>query len=203
MYERHLHLLWTRIRRIRPWYFLVLAVVSTAVCVLALRANNQHMIKLRQAVYNADKNNTGIQQPLKALQSYVTTHMNTDLSAGNTSVYPPIQLKYTYDRLVQLQQQQLQQQNTSVYSEAQAHCEALNHTDFSGHNRVPCIEQYVESHGGKAAPAIPEALYEFSFASPKWSPDLAGWAMAVAGLSGLFFAITFAAGRWARHRRNR
>ena len=171
-------------RWIKPWYFLILAIVSGVVCVFALRANNQHMIKLRDAVYKADKQNTDIQKPLKALQAYVTTHMNTNLSTGSTSVYPPIQLMYTYDRLVQAQKQQLQQQNASLYTEAQNYCEALNHTDFSGHNRVPCIEQYVETHGGKSAAAIPEALYEFSFASPVWSPDLAGWAMVLAALSG-------------------
>jgi hypothetical protein len=168
--------------------------------VFALRANNQHMIKLRDAVYSADKNNTDVVKPLKALQAYVTSHMNTNLSAGN-SVYPPIQLKYTYDRLVQAQSQQSGQSNTEIYSQAQTYCEALNNTDFSGHNRVPCIEQYVQTHGGTSQPqqAIPDALYKFSFVTPAWSPDLAGWSMIVAALSGFLFVVSFAVNRWIRN----
>lgn len=200
MDKRYLHHLRTWFRRISPWYFLVLALVSGTVCVFALRDNNKHMVRLRDAVYAADKQGTGVKKPLQDLQAYVTTHMNTDLSAGNTSVYPPIQLKYTYDRLVKAQKDQLLKANKGLYSQAQAHCEALNHVDFSGHNRVPCIEQYVLDHGnkGKRAPAIPDALYKFSFASPSWSPDLAGWSMALAALSGLLFVITFAGRRLLR-----
>src|SRR5438309_954520 len=106
MNKRHLHHIWTRLRYVKPWYFLALAILSGVVCVFALRANNEHMIKLRQAVYDADKDNTDIQKPLRDLQAYVTTHMNADLSTGQATVYPPIQLKYTYQRLVQSQNSQ-------------------------------------------------------------------------------------------------
>lgn len=190
-----------KLRWIKPWYFLVLCAISTVICVFALRANNQHMIVLRDAVYKADKDNADIQKPLQALQAYVTRHMNTDLNTGKSTVYPPIQLKYTYDRLVQAQTDKLTQANAGLYSEAQAHCEAQNSSDFSGRNRVPCIEQYVQSHTTEPLATIPDALYKFSFTTPRWSPDMAGWSMAAAILSGLLFVITFAAGRLSRHRR--
>ncbi len=202
MNKRHLHHLWTKVRWIKPWYFLVLAIISTVICVFALRANNQHMIVLRDAVYTADKDNTDVQAPLKALQAYVTSHMNTDLNTGKSTVYPPIQLKYTYDRLVQAQTDQLAKANTDIYSQAQAHCEAQNSTDVSGRNRVPCIEQYVQSHTTQPLPSIPDALYKFSFVTPRWSSDLAGWSMVVAILSGLLFIITFIA-RWVLRRSSR
>jgi hypothetical protein len=151
------------------------------VSVFALRENNLHMVKLRDAVYAADKNDGDVQGALTNLQRYVTAHMNTNLSSGNTSVYPPIQLKYTYDRL---RAANLQASNASVYNDAQKYCEAQNSTDFSGRNRVPCIEQYVESHGVQPKP-IPDAMYKFDFISPIWSPDLAGWSL----LAALLFAI--------------
>lgn len=202
MNKRYLHHLWTQVRRIKPWYFLVLALISGAVCVMALRANNEHMIKLRDAVFKADQNNADVQKPLAQLQAYVTTHMNTNLSAGRNPVYPPIQLQHTYERLAQSQTQQLlEQSNSQLYSQAQSYCEGLNHTDFSGHNRVPCIEQYVQSHGGQqsqTAPAIPKELYEFSFVSPRWSPDLAGWSMLVAIVSVLLAFVTFVVRHWLR-----
>lgn len=195
MNKRKLHHLWTKLRWIQPWYFLILALVSGIICIFALRANNEHMAVLRDAVYAADKNNTDMQAPLRELQAYVTTHMNTDLSGGNSNIYPPIQLKYTYDRLTQAAAaDRLKQSNSSLYNEAQHYCEAQNSVDFSGRNRVPCIEQYVQSHGGvqsPEAPKIPDSLYKFAFVSPRWSPDLAGWSMLVSLLSALAFVVTF------------
>lgn len=195
MNKRYLHHVWTRLRAIKPWYFLVIAVISTVVCVFALRANNQHMVKLRSAVYAADQNNTDVNGALRALQAYVTAHMNTNLSSGPNAVYPPIQLKYTYDRLVQAQE--TGQNGDQLYTAAQAYCEQQDSTDFSGHNRVPCIEQYVQSHGGTQTPVnIPPSLYEFSFISPRWSPDLAGWSLLAAALAWVLFLATFIIARW-------
>lgn len=197
MNKRRLHHFYARFRRVKPVYFLALALVSAAVCVLALRANNQHMIKLRDAVYAADKNNADIQKPLKDLQAYVTRHMNTDLSAANTTVYPPIQLKYTYDRLVAAQSTAAAAANTDLYTAAQRYCEQQNSQDFSGRNRVPCIQQYVQQHDTRLAP-IPDALYKFAFVSPRWSPDLAGLSLVVAFLSGVSGLVTLGVQFWLR-----
>lgn len=174
--------------QIRPWVFLTVAVVSGIVCVFSLRANNQHMVKLREAVYAADRDNTDVQSALKSLQIYVTSHMNTSLSSG-TTVYPPIQLKNTYDRLVKAQTDEVALNNTQLYSEAQANCELQNSTDFSGRNRVPCIEEYVQAHSVDKTASIPDSLYKFSFISPTWSPDLAGFSMAIAVFSMLVFGL--------------
>jgi hypothetical protein len=179
-------------RAIKPWYFLGLAVASGVICILALRANNQHMIRLREAVYTADRQNTDVQAPLKNLQAYVTSHMNTNLSAGPNAVYPPIQLKYTYERLQIAASDKYTKANAGLYNEAQKACEAQNSTDFSGRNRVPCIEQYVQSHNTAKPPVIPDALYKFAFVSPRWSPDLAGWSVALTLLILLVFAASSA-----------
>ena len=180
---------------IKPQYFLAIFIVSSVVCVGALRANNQQMIKLRDAVYSADKNNTDTKQPLKELQNYVTTHMNTNLSSGPSAPYPPIQLKYTYERLVKANGKAVSDANNKIYSEAQKSCEQQNSTDFSGRNRVPCIEQYVNAHRSEMPPVISDSLYKFSFLSPKWSPDLAGWSLVVAVSSLLLFIGTVAYNR--------
>jgi hypothetical protein len=195
MNKRHLHHTWTKLRRVKPWYLLSLAVISTVVCVFALRANNEHMVKLRSAVYAADKQNTDIAGALQNLQAYVTAHMNTNLDSGQTTVYPPIQLKYTYERLVTAQNT-ASLSGSQLYSQAQHYCEGLNSTDFSGRNRVPCIEQYVQSHGGGQPSSVPDALYKFDFVSPKWSPDLAGWSLLVAIVCWLLFAISLVVKLW-------
>jgi hypothetical protein len=152
------------------------------------------MTILRDAVYSADQKNGDVQGSLRDLQAYVTTHMNANPSAG-VSIYPPIQLKYTYERLRGAQEEALKKTNSSLYNDAQHYCEAQNSTDFSGRNRVPCIENYVQTHSSTQAPvlpAIPDALYKFAFVSPRWSSDLAGWSLVVTLLSSLAFVTTFA-----------
>jgi hypothetical protein len=182
---------------IRPLYFLILALISGVICVAALRANNQHMSQLREEVYAADKDNGDVKTALQELQSFVTTHMNTNLSTG-TSVYPPIQLKYTYERLQQAQNAQLGA-DSDIYTQAQKYCEAQNSVDFSGRNRVPCIEQYVSAHKSGQPQNIPEDLYKFSFATPLWAPDIAGFSLIATIIFGLLFVLSLAV-RWFNKR---
>jgi hypothetical protein len=183
-----------RLMHINPMYILVLAAVLGVVCVFSLRANNEHMAQLRSDVYQADRSGGNVQQALDNLQAYVTAHMNTNLDSGTGSVYPPIQLEYTYLRLVKQENQNAYAANAGLYTAAQNYCQQLDPTDFSGHNRVPCIEQYVSAHGS-SVPTVPAALYEFDFLSPAWSPDVAGWSLLATVLclvaAALLFAIQF------------
>lgn len=163
-------------RHIPTWVFLLLFIASATVSVYSLRHNNETMVKLREAVYAADKNNGDVSGSLNNLRRYVYGHMNTNLSSGGNAIKPPIQLKYTYERLQAEEQKKAASNNTQVYTDAQAYCQAQNSTDFSGRNRVPCVQDYVTTHGGQAV-SIPAALYQFDFISPTWSPDIAGWSL--------------------------
>lgn len=192
--KRQLHHMWTKFRTVKPWYFLAATIIFGTVAIASLRSNNQHMVNLRSAVYAADKSGGDIKAALNSLRSYVNGHMNTSLATPD-GVYPPIQLKYTYDRLVTAESSRVNAINTQVYTQAQHYCEQQDSVDFSGHNRVPCITQYVSSHGAKSTP-IPDSLYKFSFASPQWSPDLAGWTLVFAVLSLVLFVISWLTDRW-------
>lgn len=201
MNKRYLHHTWTRFRRIKPWYFLILAIISGVICVFALRANNQHMLELREAVYAADKNSGDTETALQNLRAYVTTHMNTNLSAGENAVYPPIQLKYTYERLVKAHSEATGQQNQKIYTDAQRHCEQQNPAGFGGGGRIPCIQQYVQSHTVvSSTESVPDALYKFSFVTPKWSPDLAGWSLVATILLFAAFVISLITRLWFKHK---
>lgn len=180
MDKKFWHYIWTsKVRPIKVWYLVALTVLSGLICVFALRDNYKRMDELRQKVYTADQQNGDLVTALQDLQLYVTNHMNTDLAKDSNSVYPPIQLKYTYERLQAAAQEKAAASNTQLYSDAQAHCESQNATDFSGRNRVPCIEQYVTERGGAKAEPVPDDMYKFSFATPKWSPDLAGISLVI------------------------
>jgi hypothetical protein len=198
MNKRYLHHIWTRIRPIKTGYLLALFVVSAVICVFALRSNNLTMLKLRDQVYTADRDNGNVEGALEQLRSYVGAHMNTSLTTDNDSVYPPIQLKYTYQRLVAAAQAQNDSAGSQLYTQAEDYCQSLNSDNYSGRSRVPCVENYVSTHGS-SAPAIPASLYEFDFVSPFWSPDLAGWSLLVALLFLVLTVLRFALGYWFKH----
>jgi hypothetical protein len=172
------------------WVFLILFILSSIICISSLRHNNLTMVKLRSAVYAADKNNGDINTALNNLRKYVYGHMNTDLASGGNSIKPPIQLKYTYERLQVTEQKRVDEANTNVYTQAQVYCQQQNSTDFSGRNRVPCVTDYVTTHGQKAN-IVPVALYEYDFVSPVWSPDLAGFSLILSVIFLLAFLASF------------
>lgn len=167
--------------KLPTWLLLAVFLASLSVSVYSLRSNNSEMIKLRNAVYEADKASSGISGALNNLRNYVYAHMNTNLSSGGNAIKPPIQLKYTYERLQAAEQQRIDTANSNVYTAAQSYCQALNPDSFSGRTRVPCVQDYVSTHGVQAG-KIPAELYQFDFISPTWSPDLAGWSLAATTL---------------------
>jgi hypothetical protein len=145
------------------------------------------MVKLRDAVYVADKDNKDINAALNNLRTYVYGHMNTNLTSGNNNIKPPIQLKYTYQRLVDAQQNAVQAANQQIYTDAELYCQSINNA-FFGTTRVPCVQNYVANHPIKVANInIPAGLYQFDFVSPSWSPDLAGWSL----VASLIFLLGF------------
>lgn len=170
--------------------FLVIFVLSSLTFVLAMRGNNQQMVELRNAVYEADKNDKDVSGAVNNLRRHVYGHMNTDLSSGGNSIKPPIQLKYSYERLQQAEKQRVDAVNEKIYTDAQSYCERLNPASFSGGARVPCVEEYVSRNGAKPN-IVPAGLYQFDFISPSWSPDLAGWSLILMIMSFLAFVASF------------
>lgn len=200
MDKKYWHYIWiTRIRPIKITYLIALTLMSGIIWAGAMRHNNQVMGQLREEVYSADKNDGNVVLALQNLQKHVTSHMNTNLVRSDNPVYPPIQLQYTYQRLQDAAKQKAATANAALYSQAQAYCERANATDFSGRNRVPCIEKYVSENGGAKPTPIPDSMYKFNFASPRWSPDLAGFSLIIAILFAALTILRFVVG-WALKR---
>jgi hypothetical protein len=195
MNKRHLHYLWRIYRRASPWYFLATFLVFGVISLVALRHNNEEMIRLRNSVYTADKNDGNVEAALRNLRTYIYAHMNTSLASGPNAVHPPIQLKYTYERLEQAQEAVLGQGNSELYQTAQAYCEGQSSGE--GSEVIACIQQYATDHGAQLAPVSP-SLYEFDFVSARWSPDLAGWSLVFTALSAIGFLITAPYHWWAK-----
>lgn len=177
------------------WTLLAVSSTFFILSAFSLRTNNQNMIKLRDNVFVADEQNGDVEAALKDLRQYVYSHMNTDLAAGDNAIRPPIQLKYRYERLVEAERARNGGGSGDIYGEAQGFCEQTQPSGFSGRNRIECIRQYVDENGGADAEdvSIPDDLYKFDFASPRWSPDLAGWSLVLGSLFLVIFILRFIA----------
>jgi preprotein translocase subunit SecF len=158
--------------------FFILFIICALVCVMALRHNNETMVKLRQQIYAADQSGNGVDEALNKLRAYVYSHMNTDLKTGNGSIKEPIQLKYTYERAQQAESARIKAINDSIRPSAESACNAQHPVDTQ--TLTNCVQDYISKHGGQREQPVPPALYQFDFVSPTWSPDLAGFSMIAA-----------------------
>jgi len=195
MFKRPLHTIKTKISDLSLVILIVLFALSLGVSIYALRSNNQTMSTLRQAVYVADTNNTGIEQALSNLRQYVYSHMNTNLRAGSNSSQAPIQLVGSFNRAVAAEQARIAALGTAnkVYIEAQAACE---NPKVVLTVRAQCVQDYVAAHGS-GVPQLqlpPKDTYSFDFISPIWSPDLAGWSLVATALLGVIIIARLLAG---------
>lgn len=137
--------------------------------------NSKEAKKRYDELIAIDQSGGDVETALTRLREFIYAHMNTTIGSP-TGVYPPIQLKGTYDRLVAAEQAKLQASSATIYSDAQAECERRFPGAFFGGPRIPCITEYVSSHG-VILKDIPDGLYKFDFVSPRWSPDVAGWSL--------------------------
>lgn len=188
-----------RLKDVRYTYFIVIFIVAAGLFVYASRQNNLRAIYLRDRLMQVDKDNGDVSAALNDLREFTYGHMNANLSGGPNGIYPPIQLKYTYERLVAAENARVNSANSQLYTEAQAHCEAQV-TSRVTINRVPCIQEYLSTHGTIQMHQVPDALYKFDFASPVWSPDLAGWSVVVAAVALIALISRVVLELWLRHR---
>lgn len=187
--------MWHRIQDISLLGIIVALIISAGISIFALRANNLKMTKLRQAVYVADEKGINIEPALRDLRAFVYGHMNTNLRAGSSSSEPPIQLVNRFNKAVAAEQARVAAQNnsTKVYADAQAQCERASLPLTA---RAQCIQDYVSTHGN-GVPQLnlpPKEFYTFDFASPFWSPDLAGWSLVVTVALFVLLLLRLAAG---------
>ena len=187
---------WHRYRIISVLVIVAGLIISVGVCIYALRQNNLTMTRLRTAVYAADESNGDIETALNNLRVFVYGHMNTNLKSGNSNE-PPIQLVYSFNRAVAAEQARVTALGgaNQVYVEAQKQCET---SSVPLTVRAQCIQDYVATHAVNV-PQLnlpPKEVYTFDFASPSWSPDVAGWSMLAAIGFALLLVIRLVSGNF-------
>lgn len=175
------------------WLWCSVALLLGTISVFELRTNNLRAVELRNQVLVVDKANGDVEKALRDLRGFVYSHMNANLSSG-TSVYPPVQLKYRYDRLVAAEKARIPGEMAKVYADAPNACAGQ-----SGAARAQCLEAYITSHTVTERP-INEDLYKFDFVAPVWSPDKAGITMVLAGLAATMGLMSIIIQQWMKGR---
>ncbi len=162
--------------------FGILTILSVVMFISGMISNGNNAVKRFNALNAVDQAGGDVETALNELRSYIYSHMNTEIGGPN-GIYPPIQLKGTYENLVAIEEARVKDVNDLLYPEAQAFCEANGNQGFSGRNRTECIAEYIEKNGTKIK-EIEEDYYKYDFVAPRWSPDLAGYSLIASILFG-------------------
>jgi hypothetical protein len=168
-----------QLQRIKTWQLLILLILMAFIAATFLRLNNIGMIQRRDAVLAADKaSDTGaIQSRLYDLQRYASSHMNADTS----SFYLEHQYRRDAQKAVDAASS-IGNPNGNINAKAEAVCRP-QYTVWSP-AYVQCFTDELSKYSPSPDPAqnvtLPStSLYRYSFASPLWSPDFAGFSVLV------------------------
>lgn len=174
MNKRKLHHYWTKIRGVKTWQLVILALISGWSSIYGLRQNSINLEPKVQAVIAADEKGEGIEEAVNQLGYYVTHHMNAELPR-------PLQLEKSYNRAVEKAYDNALESlhSGSLLNEAKEVCSKLGVIVSPG---PQCIQDYLDKNWnpdrGSLVVDYPDpALFTYQFASPAWSPDLAGWSI--------------------------
>lgn len=197
--KRKLNYDYKRLKHIKLKYLLFLAVFFLVLGIIGLRQNYSHMVKLRTAVAIADEQNGNVELALRDLRQFVYNHMNTNISSGNVSIKPPVQLKYRYERLTKAEEARVSKFNESVKQRGEQICGKKFPAGGFNSPRVACVAEYVRVNSIKDNP-VPSDLYKFDFISPSWSPDLAGISLLLSLVFISALIVRLGLGLWYRSR---
>lgn len=142
------------------------------------------MVELRDAVIAADKSGKGVEQAIEDLNSHIFKHMNT-------TTIRPIELVNTYNRQAQaIIKAASKKSSRDVYKEAAASCEQRGVPLTS---IAECTAQYALSNNKDVSPKeveLPDKnLFIYSFVSPRWTPDLAGWSVLITAVITIILVV--------------
>jgi hypothetical protein len=173
--KQRMHHWLTVLGRVKTWLLIVLLVFLGAASAFFLRQNNLQMIELKNLVKKADEDNKDIDKALLNLQHYVANHMNTDLGGG-------VALQNTYERAYTAVVQAAAHSsnpNAAIYTQVEAECQPIFRRTHSfpaytqcAHDKLSQLSPGQDALANLKTPS-PD-LYRFNYASPLWSPDLAG-----------------------------
>lgn len=184
-----------KIHNLAAWQLVVLLMLMTVVVATLLRMNNVRMIERKEAVLAADRSGDlgMVTERLHDLQEYSLKHMN----ASTGQVFLENAYRRKIDQLINDAKKTIDsQQGQNAYKTAAEVCDRR----FRGYSQAyaECFLAEVNKQSSTAPnpveiKTLSPNTYIHSYASPYWSPDLAGFAALVWGmlLISLFLKLVF------------
>lgn len=186
-----------RVEAVKTWQLIILCILSLFIAATLLRLNNTGMISRRNAIEGIDKSGDvqDTTSRIYDIQRYAAAHMNAD-----TGVF---YLQGQYDRDVKAAVGAASGDSSTGANSPQAKADAVCNPNLQIHGYSlayqNCMLEQLSKQGQVVDPAsinLPNpALYRYSFSSPVWSPDFAGWSVLVSLL--LAAAIVVRLAIWA------
>jgi hypothetical protein len=169
----------SRLRHIKTWQLFVLLLLLGFVAATFLRLNNIGMVQRREAVLQADTTGdpNAIKNRLFELQRWVSSHMNADMG----SIYLENQYKRDSQNVIDAASG-VSNPNGNIYKKAQEVCAPrfTHYTQAYLQCTVDYLAQYTPSDSPSQAVKLPKAdAYRYSYVSPLWSPDYAGFTVLI------------------------
>jgi len=185
-----------RIETVKTWQLIILLILSLFIAATFLRLNNTGMISRRNAIEGIDKSGDvqDTASRIYDIQRFAASHMNAD-----TGVF---YLQGQYDRDVKAAVAAASGDASTGDNSPQAKADAICNPNLQIHGYSlayqNCMLEQLDKQGQVVDPAsitLPNpALYRYSFTSPLWSPDFAGWSVVVSLL--LMVTIVIRAIAW-------
>lgn len=144
------------------------------------------MVELRTAVVRADERGGDIAGAIEALNYHVFHHMNT-------KIVRPVELVGSYNRQAQaIIEAANKGSGRDIYAEATAACERRGIPLTS---IAQCAANYAADNNPGVGPqkiVLPDKnRFIYSFVSPKWTPDIAGFSLLITGVVLLWLIARF------------
>lgn len=170
---------------VKPVYFFGLAIILAIASMIALRYNMQTAASMRQDVLQKDQAGQDVSQDIQELRQYVLNHAQTSVS---------FELTASYERAVKKAENEASETETGrLYQQAQEVCDRQGVSSVA---QAQCVQNYVNARlnpGQNPKPFEPPERTDFmySFASPAWAPDLAGFLLLGALISAIVAFIIY------------
>lgn len=178
-----------RLQQLHTWQLVVLLMIAGFIAATFLRLNNIGMVERRDAVLAADKSgdHEAMLDRLYDLQRYSTSHMN----ASTGTFYLEEQYKRDVAKIVASASN-----DNNPYGNINAKVDRLCRSRFSSYSQawVQCFAEELAKYPPAPNPSdkanLPSTdLYRYTFLSPLWSSDFAGWAVVACGLFALMIVV--------------
>lgn len=170
------------LRKVKTWQLIVVLLLASIVAATLLRLNNLGMVGRLEAVKVADEkgDKEEINKALTELRSYVFAHMNTDIPKETYLVH-----SHGRDRDAALASaQDATNPNSEEYEAASIECREKWQGGVASfrNDYVKCVIDRVAALSGQSSADMSAQLpkpdmYRVSYASPLWSPDMAGFSV--------------------------